>query len=147
MTQPLTETTIEQRLDKYELEREIIAARAAGESVRDTVSRLGLTREEYQRRLRTAAKRAARHISDETAVYLLNVLMRLDRSTHVVSRMVEAGDLRAANSLANLVNATANLAKVIIPPSVQQESVAIPQGEVAAKLVQMGLIIPQPLLQ
>ena len=147
MTQPLTETTIEERLDKYELEREIIAARAAGESVRDTVSRLGLTREEYQRRLRIAAKRAARHISDETAVYLLNVLMRLDRSTHVVSRMVEAGDLRAANSLANLVNATANLAKVIIPPSVQQESVAIPQGEVAAKLVQMGLIIPQPLLQ
>lgn len=143
MTKPLTSTALEERLDKYEVEREIIAARAAGESVRDTVKRLGLTREQYQRRLRAAAKRAARHISDETAVYLLNVLMRLDRSTHVVSKMVEAGDLRAANSLANLVNATANLAKVIIPPSVQQEASAIPNGEITARLVQMGLHVPQ----
>lgn len=137
----------EANLDKYEMEREIIAARSAGEAPRHTIQRLGLTRELYQRRLRSAAKRAAKHISDETSVYLLNVLMRLDRSTHVVSQMVEAGDLRAANSLANLVNATANLAKVIMPPSVQAEAAAIPQGEIATKLIQMGLVIPQLSLQ
>lgn len=137
----------EANLDKYEIEREIIAARSAGEAPRQTIERLGLTREHYQRRLRSAAKRAAKHISDETSVYLLNVLMRLDRSTHVVAKMVEAGDLRAANSLANLVNATANLAKVILPPSVQAEAAAIPQGEIATKLIQMGLVIPQLSLQ
>lgn len=132
--------------EKVELERDIIQARARGEPVQDTLDRLGITKREYHARLEVAAKRASKHISDETAVYLLNVLCRLDRCTHVVSQQVEAGDLRAANALANLVNSTANLVKVIIPPQVQQAASQIPTGEMQLVAERFGISIPPPIL-
>jgi chromosome segregation ATPase len=132
--------------EKVELERDIIQARARGEPVQDTIERLGITKREYHARLEVAAKRAAKHISDETAVYLLNVLCRLDRCTHVVSQQVEAGDLRAANALANLVNSTANLVKVIIPQQIQQATSQLPNGELQLVAERFGISIPPPML-
>jgi len=132
--------------EKREAEREIIQARARGESVKETCERLGISSRVYHKRLTSAAKRASKHIADETSVYLLNVLCRLDRATHVVTQQVEAGDLRAANALANLVNSTANLAKVIIPPAVQEAAAGIPSGELSIVAARLGLTVPPPLL-
>ena len=74
-------------------------------------------------------------------------MMRLDRATKVVTDSVEAGDLRSANTLANLVNATASLAKVVMPTqaATPEQNIAV-NAEIQSRLVQMGFVIPPPML-
>lgn len=147
MSEEINEKQLMRRLDRIEAEREIIAARSAGESPRQTVERLKISREDYQKLARSAAKRAGKHLVDETSVYLLNLMMRLDRATKVVTDSVEAGDLRSANTLANLVNATASLAKVVMPTqaATPEQNIAV-NAEIQSRLVQMGFVIPPPML-
>lgn len=147
MTEEINDKQLMRRLDRIDAEREIIAARSAGEAPRQTAERLKISREDYHRLAKSAANRAGKHLVDETSVYLLNLMMRLDRVTRVITDSVEAGDLRAANTLANLVNATASLAKVVMPvqTATSEQNVAV-NAEIQSRLVQMGFVIPPPML-
>lgn len=138
---------VDKRFQELNLEREIISDRSAGVMPANTAKRLGITHETYRRALRRACKRAGRHLADETAVYLLNVMFRLDRTTHKVAEMASAGDLKAAEVLASLTQASAALAKSVLPQSlrVASESVQL-SGEVAAVAERYSIAVPPPLL-
>lgn len=139
---------VDKRFEQLALEREIIADRSAGVMPAATAKRLGISQATYRQSLRRACKRAGRHLADETALYLLNVMFRLDRATAKVTEMVAAdGNLAAANTLASLTQASAALAKSVLPQSlrVASESVQL-NGEVAAVADRYGIRVPPPLL-
>jgi hypothetical protein len=133
--------------DQVNLERQIILARSSGETVEDTTKRLKISRSDYWRHLRMAAKRASAHLADETAMHLLSVMNRLDRATFVALQQMEAGEMRAGNVLANLVNSSANLVKVIMPQQIQDSAAQIPAGELLVAAARLGIATPRPLLE
>jgi len=93
-----------------------------------------------------ASRRAGKHIADTASVYLTNLIHRLDRATHVVSQQVEAGDLRAANTFANLVKSSADIIAVVYPKSLPDVANNAPGGDLLMIAARMGLAVPQPLL-
>lgn len=140
---------VDKRFEQLALEREIIADRSAGVMPHATVKRLGITTKTYRQALRSACKRAGRHLADEVALYLLNVMFRLDRATAKVTNLVaDDGNLAGANTLAALTQASAALAKSVLPQSlrVASENVTL-NGEVAAVAERYGLRVPPPLLR
>jgi len=133
--------------DQVSLERQIILARSSGETVEETAKRLNISRADYWRHMRNAAKRASAHLADETAMHLLSVMNRLDRATFVALQQMEAGEMRAGNVLANLVNSSANLVKVIMPQQIQDSAAQIPTGELLVAAARLGIVAPRPLLE
>ena len=138
------------QFDRYQkklLASDIIRGRTNGETVREACDRLGLTVKQYHTLMRGAAKDASKHLSDEVSVYLLNVFHRLDRATQVVTdELVANKDYRAANALANLVNATASLSRVIVPEKMRDAGATIPGGDLPVIAARLGISIPPPLL-
>jgi hypothetical protein len=131
---------------KVELEQEILKDRSEGRSVQETVDRLGIGKRQYHSLMNKASRRAGKHIADTASVYLTNLIHRLDRATHVVSQQVESGDLRAANSFANLVKSSADIIAVIYPKAFPDTANGAPSGDLLVIAARMGLSVPQPLL-
>jgi len=131
---------------KVELEQEILKDRSEGRSVQETVDRLGIGKRQYHSLMNKASRRAGKHIADTASVYLTNLIHRLDRATHVVSQQVEAGDLRAANTFANLVKSSADIIAVVYPKSLPDVANNAPGGDLLMIAARMGLAVPQPLL-
>jgi DNA-binding CsgD family transcriptional regulator len=131
---------------KTELEQEILKDRSEGRSVQETIDRLGIGRRQYHSLMSRSSRRAGKHITDTMAVYLTNLIHRLDRATHVVSQQVESGDMRAANTFANLVKSSADIIAVVYPKSMAEASGGAPSGDLVMIAARMGLSVPQPLL-